>query len=156
MAWPEMKGTSRKLAGKVGDGTCWSCSYTEWVGLLALTARGQGSPRRGCHSAIKRALPPLLRAHSPDGTQRCGFSPSPPQPRSACAGLSHRAHGVTATILGFLRPLWASSPDSLPFLPAPAMPSCPDRSVCWPHPCSTLSPRFRQAQGSLLLLSCWR
>lgn len=34
---------------------------------MALIARGQGSPPRGCYPAVKRALPPLLRAHSPKG-----------------------------------------------------------------------------------------
>ncbi|XP_047569732.1 uncharacterized protein LOC125090764 isoform X3 [Lutra lutra] len=64
--------------------------------------------------------------------------------------------GREAPVLGFLRLLWASSPDSLPFPPAPARLSRPDPGVCWPRPYSTLSPSVRRAQGSLLLLSCRR
>lgn len=61
-----------------------------------------------------------------------------------------------APFLGFLVLPGASSPDSLPFPPAPASPSFPELSMCRPRPGNTVSSHFRRARGSLLLFNCKR
>lgn len=168
MVQPGMSRTSGILAGKVGDVTCQSCSHTELVELLALTAKGQGHPpsghqpshQEGAASAagvLTALMDGLARAR--EAGSRCGGFPlalQSPGPHPPASFTEYVAFFLCSSLPRLPQTAIGSGPDSLPCPPAPAPPSFPGLSVCWPRRGNTLSSHFSQAQGSLLLLSCRR